>query len=47
MLINTKYFRLWYVPELFGLGIAVDTENLMWNIQLGTLQFVFGDGDGH
>lgn len=43
-LIDTKYFRLWYTPEMFAIGITIDTCSLLFNISIGTLQFIFGKG---
>ena len=43
-LIDTKYFRLWYTPEIFSVAISIDTYSLLLNISIGTLQFIFGRG---
>lgn len=45
-LIYTKYFRVYWIPEIFGIGINLMTDDFMLNIQIGTLQIMLGTWEG-
>ena len=45
-ILDLKYFRIWHTPSMFSLGLTIDTNSLMLNISIGTLQIIMGRCEG-
>lgn len=45
-LIYTKFFRVYWIPEIFGIGINFMPDTFMLNFQIGSFQIMLGTWEG-